>query len=48
MIFERLLSNNTSCSCKGGDPLIMGYFGSFDNEFLNKYENNLKNRKKNL
>jgi hypothetical protein len=23
----------------------MGYFDNFDNEFLNKYEKNLKNRK---
>jgi hypothetical protein len=27
------------------DPLTVGYFDNFDNEFSNKYEKNLKNRK---
>jgi hypothetical protein len=31
---------------KSGDPLTMGYFDNLDNEPLNKYEKNLKNKKK--
>jgi hypothetical protein len=30
----------------GGDHLTMGYFDNLDNEFSNKYDKNLKNRKK--
>jgi hypothetical protein len=30
----------------GRDPLTMGYLDNLDNEFSNKYEKNLKNRKK--
>jgi hypothetical protein len=29
-----------------GDPLTMDYFDNLDNESLNKYKKNLKNRKK--
>jgi hypothetical protein len=32
----------------GGNHLTMGYFDNLDNKFSNKYEKNLKNRKKNL
>jgi hypothetical protein len=28
-----------------GDPLTMGYFDNLDNEPLNKYKKNLKNKK---
>jgi hypothetical protein len=31
-----------------GDHLTMGYFDNLDNGFSNKYEINLKNRKKNF
>jgi hypothetical protein len=31
----------------GRDALTMGYFDNLDNRFSNKYEINLKNRKKN-
>jgi predicted adenine nucleotide alpha hydrolase (AANH) superfamily ATPase len=29
-----------------GDPLIMGYFDNLNNESLNEYKKNLKNKKK--
>jgi hypothetical protein len=32
-------------SVLGGDYLTIGYFENLNNEFLNKYENNLKNKK---
>jgi hypothetical protein len=32
----------------GEDHLTMGYFDNLDNEFLNKYEKNLKIEKKSL
>jgi hypothetical protein len=31
---------------KGGDHLTMGHFDNLDNGLLNKYQKNLKNRKK--
>jgi hypothetical protein len=31
---------------KSEDPLAMSYFDNLDNESLNKYKKNLKNRKK--
>jgi hypothetical protein len=31
---------------KGRDPSTMGYFDNLDNGFLNKYQKDLKNRKK--
>jgi hypothetical protein len=32
----------------GGDHLTMNYFDNLDNGFSNKYEKNLKNRKKKI
>jgi hypothetical protein len=44
MIFD--LSRIIAKCVYSGDPLTMGYFDDLDNEPLNKYKQNIKNRKK--
>jgi hypothetical protein len=46
LIFSKISKVKQPNYIMSGDPLTMGYFDNLDNEPLNKYKKNLKNKKK--